>query len=59
MTRLLSNGYIRRMIRAQRSSAVLRDGIPAWGQVSPNKLHVALAIPEDETKRLATQGSTT
>ncbi len=28
-------------------------------QVSPNTLHVALAIPEDEAERLATQGSTT
>ena len=27
--------------------------------VSPNTLHVALAIPEDEAERLATQGSTT
>jgi 5-oxopent-3-ene-1,2,5-tricarboxylate decarboxylase / 2-hydroxyhepta-2,4-diene-1,7-dioate isomerase len=28
-------------------------------QVSPNTLHVALAIPEEEAERLATQGSTT
>jgi 5-oxopent-3-ene-1,2,5-tricarboxylate decarboxylase / 2-hydroxyhepta-2,4-diene-1,7-dioate isomerase len=28
-------------------------------QVSPNTLHVALAIPEDEAERLASQGSTT
>ena len=28
-------------------------------EVSPNTLHVALAIPEDEAERLATQGSTT
>jgi 5-oxopent-3-ene-1,2,5-tricarboxylate decarboxylase / 2-hydroxyhepta-2,4-diene-1,7-dioate isomerase len=28
-------------------------------QISPNTLHVALAVPEDEAERLATQGSTT